>query len=86
MATRRKRVRNTTKKTATKRSPRLTLDDNAKIKVIGEHNRRADSRFGKGYALLPKVRTVGAFKAKRPDDAQELLRAAIAEKYIAVSK
>jgi hypothetical protein len=84
-STKKTTTRRASKKAATKRLPRLSLADDAKIKVIGEHSRRPDSRYGKGYALMPKCRTVGQFRAKRPDDANELLRAARNEKFIAVS-
>jgi hypothetical protein len=92
MATRKKRVSKTsktTKKVATKRSPRTILADNAKIKIVGDHNRRKDSRYGGGYEQMKKARTVGAFKALRKklkfNDGPELLRAAKKDEYIKLS-
>ena len=75
----------TSKKSAVNARKRVSYDDKAKIKVVGEHNRREGSRYGKGYELLRTVKTVGAFRAKRKDDAQELLRAATKDGYIKVA-
>jgi len=84
MATRRKRVSKS--KSTTKKSPRLVWEDSAKIKVVGDHHRHKDSRYGKAYEQLKTVRTVGAFRAKRKDgDAQEILRAATKDEYIRVA-
>ena len=81
-----------TRKTATKAAStnarnRVKYEDDAKITVVGEHNRREDSRYGQAYATLAKSKTVGAFrKAREKDaDAQEILRAATAEGYIKVA-
>jgi hypothetical protein len=75
----------TSKKSSSNARVRVSYDDNQKIKVVGEHTRREGSRYYEGYETLRKVKTVGAFRAKRKDDAQELLRAATADKFIKVA-
>ena len=90
MAKKAKKAKTTSRKAASKTAAagarkRVSFEDTAKITVVGEHNRREDSRYGKGYAVLKTAKTVGAFRAKRKDDAQELLRAAIKDNYIKVA-
>ena len=77
----------TGKKSTANARTRLKLEDGAKIKVVGEHNRREGSRYFGGYEALKKVTTVGAFRKARAKtgDAQELLRAATADGYIKVA-
>jgi hypothetical protein len=90
MATSKRRVRkSTTKVRAGKKggdaASRHSYADEAKIKVVGEHTRREGSRYYKGFESMRTVRTVGAFRAKRPKDANELLRAASNDKYIQIA-
>jgi hypothetical protein len=65
--------------------PRTSYDDGSKIKVIGEHSRREGSRYHTGYENLRKAATVGAFRKKHPDDANELLRNAAKDGYIEIA-
>src|SRR5262245_1248732 len=70
--------------------------DNQRIQVVGKHTRRDNSRYGMAYEQMKRTRTVKAFRDARnnalkkkqmkakPKDAQELLRAAIADEYIKV--
>jgi hypothetical protein len=75
-------ARTSVKAKATRKYIRVVFDDNAKIRVIGEHNRRENSRYGKQYEMLRRVKTVGAFKAKKGQ--HEVLKAAVADKFVKV--
>jgi hypothetical protein len=79
--------RKTSKAASASARKRVSFDDKAKIKVVGEHNRREGSRYYEGYETLKKTGTVGAFRSKREKtgDAQELLRAAIKDGFIKVA-
>jgi hypothetical protein len=77
-------ARKSVSKAATRRTI-LKFDDKQKIKVVGEHNRRDGSRYFGGYETLRKTPTVAAFRNKRPDDAQELLRNAVKDGYIKIA-
>ena len=48
--------------------------------------RREGSRYFGGFEAMRKVKTVGAFRAarKKEGDAQELLRAAVRDKFIRI--
>jgi hypothetical protein len=50
-------ARTSVKAKATRKYIRVVFDDNAKIRVIGEHNRRENSRYGKQYEMLRRVKT-----------------------------
>jgi hypothetical protein len=89
-------VKKSVKKSARKSSPktakvnaqkrvRIVFEDGQKIKVVGEHNRREGSRYFGGYESLKKSPTIAAFRKRQPDDAQELLRAALKDGYIKVA-
>lgn len=79
---RRTRKSSTRKARATRKYTRTVFADNAKIRVIGEHNRRENSRYGKQFELLRRVKTVGAFKARKGQ--HEVLKAAVADKFVKV--
>lgn len=81
--TRSRGSRTAVKKTAKTTAARLTLDDGMHVKVIGEHTRRKDSRYGKQYEALRKAGTVGAFFKKGGE--REVLRAAIKDKFVKVA-
>lgn len=71
--------------TGNARGPRVKYEDGHKIKVVGENGRREGSRYHTGYENLKKAGTVGAFRKKHPDDATELLGAAVKDGYIKIS-
>jgi hypothetical protein len=74
-----------TRKSAAKKTmkARMRLMPEMKIKVVGKHTRRKDSRYGKQYAMLPKCPTVKVFYAKKGQ--REVLRAAVLDQYVRVA-
>ena len=63
--------------------------ETAKVKVVGEHNRRTGSRYFAGYELLKRTPTVGAFltkfKPRTTESGRAIVRAAIKDGYIKVA-
>lgn len=88
MATKKSKTRKTASKASSSNArKRVSWEDNAKIKIVGEHNRREGSRYFGGFEAMKKASTVGAFRKARAKtkDAQELLRAAQADGYVKVA-
>lgn len=77
--------KSSTKSASSNARNRMKFEDTAKIKVVGEHTRREGSRYFGGFEAMKKISTVAGFRKKRPDDAQELLRAAVKDGYIKVA-
>lgn len=79
--------KSSSKSSAANSRKRVVWEDNAKIKVVGEHSRREGSRYFGGFEAMKKANTVGAFRKARAKtgDAQELLRAALADGYVKVA-